>query len=30
MTKAIKWGILAPGNIAHRFAKGLSVFLMLN
>ena len=25
MTKAIKWGILAPGNIAHRFAKGLSV-----
>ncbi len=25
MTKEIKWGILAPGNIAHRFARGLSV-----
>lgn len=25
MGKVIKWGILAPGNIAHQFARGLSV-----
>lgn len=25
MERAIRWGILGPGNIAHRFAEGLSV-----
>jgi predicted dehydrogenase len=25
MEKTIRWGILGPGNIAHRFAEGLSV-----
>ncbi|MFC1714337.1 Gfo/Idh/MocA family protein [Candidatus Poribacteria bacterium] len=25
MEKVIRWGILAPGNIAHQFARGLSV-----
>ncbi|MDF2926096.1 MAG: dehydrogenase [Paenibacillaceae bacterium] len=25
MSKVIKWGILAPGAIAHKFVKGLSV-----
>lgn len=25
MDKTIKWGILAPGNIAHQFARGLKV-----
>ena len=25
MDKMVRWGILAPGNIAHQFARGLKV-----